>query len=411
MSWLETRVMDERLKFISEVLEGQYNMTELCIAYNISRKTGYKWLGRYLQDGPVGLEDISRAPHSHPHQMPDKVKAAILCVKQQYPHWGPAKIDYKLRKIYSSWPCYPAISTIGLFLKHNGLVCRRKHRRRASPTQPPLTVGVFPNDVWSVDFKGHFKTGDSSRCNPLTINDHKSRYLLCCRHVEHMSYELVKMQFERVFREYGLPLVIRSDNGTPFSSRGLCGLSRLSLWWIRLGIHPERIEPASPDQNGRHERMHRTLKEHTASPPASNLHWQQKRFDSFVREYNDERPHQSLDMNTPSSVYVPSARRWPSRLLNPHYDRCMHVRKVAHHGDINYKGRRLFLSESLDGQYIAIEPVDEDTSRLWYYDHELGQLDHAKWQVKPARQRPLFAGVNPRPDDHNSTNVLPMSSV
>lgn len=410
MAWLETRVMDERIRFISELLEGDYGMLELCRAYNISRKTGYKWLGRYEQDGPAGLTDVSRAPHHHPQEIPNKIKVAILSVKARYSHWGPAKIDYKLRKLYPLWSRYPAISTIGLFLKRHGLVCSRKRRRHASPTRPPLTAGTAPNDVWTVDFKGHFKTGDGRRCNPLTINDHLSRYLLCCRHLDEMSYLLVKMQFERTFREYGMPLVIRSDNGTPFSSRGIGGLSRLSAWWIRLGIHPERIEPARPDQNGRHERMHRTLKQYTAAPPAADLKSQQDCFDVFTQEYNEERPHESLDMHTPSSLYVRSDRSFPSQLREPHYEQYLHVRRVQHHGDIIYKGRRLFLSESLRREYIGIESVDEDTSRRWYCNYELGTLNHRKWQIEPAKPCPLSAGGTPCPA-HNSTNVLPMSSV
>ncbi|OHB57750.1 MAG: hypothetical protein A2Y07_01915, partial [Planctomycetes bacterium GWF2_50_10] len=396
---------------ISEFLEGDYSMSELCIAYNISRKTGYKWLARYEQFGTGGLEDLSRVPHHHPHEIPDAVKSTILCVNARYPHWGPLKIEYKIRKLYPCWSRYPAVSTIGLFLKRQGLVISRKRRRCASPTQPPLTNGINPNDVWSVDFKGHFATRDSSRCNPLTINDHLSRYLICCRHVDRMSYNLVKMQFERIFRQYGLPLVIRSDNGTPFSSRGIGGLSRLSAWWIRLGIHPERIEPASPDQNGRHERMHRTLKEHTAKPPADDLNSQQQRFDDFVNEYNNERPHEALEMQTPSSLYVPSERIFPNHLPRPHYDRYMQVRRVEHHGDIQYKNRRLFLGESLEGEYVGIEEIDDDKSRVWYCDYELGTIDHQKWRIEPAKPHPLLAGVNPCPSAHNSAKALPMSSV
>jgi len=411
MAWQETCVMDERLRFISEFLEGDYSMSELCIAYNISRKTGYKWLDRYQRHGPVGLEDISRAPHCHPNEISDRIKAAILCIKERYPHWGPRKIDYKLRKLHTSWPGYPALSTIGLLLKKHGLVISRRRRRRACPTMPPLTVGIAPNDVWSVDFKGHFRTSDAHRCNPLTINDHLSRYLLCCRHLDEMSFKLVKTQFERTFRQYGLPLVIRSDNGTPFSSRGIGGLSRLSLWWIRLGIVPERIAPASPDQNGRHERMHRTLKEQTAKPPASNLKSQQNRFDAFVDEYNNDRPHEALDMQTPCCLYKASERVFPSKLPSPHYPRYMCVRRVACHGDIFYKGQRLFLGESFSNELVGIEPTGEDTSRLWYCDYEVGTIDHCKWLIKPTQPHPLSAGVNPCPSDRNSTKVLPMCPV
>lgn len=410
MAWLETHVMDERIRFISEVLEGDCSMTDLCEVYNISRRIGYKWLCRYMAKGAAGLHDLSRAPHHHPQAIDEKVRSAILSVKQRYPNWGPAKIDYKLRREHPKWSHYPAISTIGLLLKKEGLVRSRKRRRHASPTQPPLTSGMLPNDVWTVDFKGHFTTGDGQRCNPLTVNDHKSRYLLCCRHLDKMSYGGVKMQFERVFREFGLPLVIRSDNGTPFSSRGICGISRLSVWWMRLGIHPERIEPARPDQNGRHERMHLTLKQYTAAPPAATLRLQQKRFDVFVDEYNNERPHEAIGMQPPALLYVGSERKFPSRLPQVEYNSKMQVRKVALRGQIFIGGRELFLSECLIGEYVGLEQIDDDKSRLWYCNHELGEFDHKRWRIEPAKQYPLFAGVNPC-HALNSTKVLPMSSV
>jgi transposase InsO family protein len=410
MAWLETRVMDERIGFISEVLESDYSMTELCEAYDISRKTGYKWLRRYVESGAAGLLDLSRTPHHHPQAICEKVKADILSVKQRYPHWGPVKIDYKFRKEHPSWLHYPAISTIGLLLKKEGLVCSRKRRRRASPTETPLTNGKAANDVWTCDFKGHFKTGDGNRCNPLTINDHFSRYLLCCRHLDKMSHDAVKMQFERVLRQYGLPLVIRTDNGTPFSSRSLGGLSRLSIWWIRLGIHPERIEPARPDQNGRHERMHLTLKQYTACPPAATLRLQQERFDAFSDEYNNERPHESIDMQTPATLYTVSERNFPSRLADVEYGGDMKVRKVKLSGEIHLGGRAMFLSECLGGEYVGIEQMEEDKSRLWYCNYELCELDHKQWRIKPVKPHPFSAGVNPCPA-HNSTKVLPMSSV
>jgi len=388
--------MDAKVKFISEVLEGIYGMTDLCRSYGISRKTGYKWLNRYLAEGPSALHDRSRAPRSHPHAISEKVKAAILSMKQKYPHWGPAKIRVKLQQQYWRWPKHPAVSTIGQFLKKQGLVRSRKPHRRASPTEKPLSAGHTANEVWTADFKGHFRTGNGSRCNPLTITDHYSRYLLCCRHLERMAYQQVKMQFERIFRENGLPVVIRTDNGTPFSSRGLCGLSRLSIWWIRLGIYPERIEPGHPEQNGRHERFHKTLKDQTAKPPAKTLCAQQKRFDSFVVEYNDDRPHEALNMQTPSCRYCASSRRFPARLPQICYPEQMTVRKVYHHGDIHYNGRRLFLGESFSGEYIALEDVSEEHSRLWYCDYELGMLDKRRWRVWPAVSRAMLSGASPR---------------
>jgi transposase InsO family protein len=395
MPWTETRIMDARVKFVSEVLEGIYSMAELCKAYDISRKTGYKWLRRYESEGPCGLSDRSKAPHNHPHAINEEAKQAVLSVKGRFSHWGPAKIRVRLQRQYPNWSCYPAVSTIGEYLKRQGLVCSRKRRHRASPTLPPLTVGDNSNDVWATDFKGHFRTGDGHRCNPLTISDDASRYLLCCRHLDQMSHELVRMQFERVFREYGLPLVIRTDNGEPFSSRGLCGLSRLSYWWIRLGIHPERIMPGHPEHNGRHERMHKTLKKHTANPAALTLGEQQKRFDLFGIEYNQDRPHEALDMHTPASHYKSSARFYPAKEPEVSYPEQMKVCRVLEHGDVYYCGRRFFVTECLSGKYIGIEQIEEDRSRLWYCNYELGTVDHRRWQVTAAKSHALVAGVNP----------------
>ncbi len=410
MPWKETCVMEQRVKFIMDALDGTYNMTELCDYYNISRKTGYKWLDRYGRGGIDALRNRSRAPLSHPRQMSHQVKEAILSIKKRFSKWGAPKIRARLQRIHSSWSSYPAISTIGLFLHRQGLTCTRKRRRKATPTELPLTSGRYCNQVWCADFKGHFKTSDGSRCNPLTISDHASRYLLCCRHVKQMSYELVKMRFERVFRQYGLPEVIRTDNGTPFASRGLGGLSRLSYWWIRLGIYPERIEPGHPEQNGRHERMHKTLKDHTAKPPAKNIAGQQKRFNAFRNEYNNHRPHEALEMRTPSDCYSGSKRVFPSCLPQVNYPDHMQVRRVRDHGDIQYLGKRLFTTESLGGEYVGIEQTDEDISLLWYCDYLLGRIDHKKWWIAPVKSQPLICAAA-QISDYKPLKVLPMSSV
>ena len=402
--------MEQRVKFVMDALDGTYDMTELCNYYNISRKTGYKWLGRYSKGGMDALRNRSRSPLNHPHEMSHQVKEAIISVKRRFPKWGAPKIRARLQRIHSNWSSYPAISTIGLFLSRQGLTCARKRRRKATPTEQPLTSGRYCNQVWCADFKGHFKTSDSCRCNPLTISDHASRYLLCCRHLKRMSYELVKMRFERTFRQYGLPEVIRTDNGTPFASRGHGGLSRLSYWWIRLGIYPERIEPGHPEQNGRHERMHKTLKDHTAKPPAKNIAAQQKRFNDFRNEYNNYRPHEALQMRTPSDCYSSSKRQFPSRLPQVNYPDYMQVRRVYPHGDIHYLGKRLFLTESLGGEYIGIEQIDEDISLLWYCDYLLAEIDHRKWQVAPAKSRPLICAAA-QISDYKPVKVLPMSSV
>jgi transposase InsO family protein len=393
MPWTETCVMDERTKFIIDVLDGTYSMTELCEYYRISRKTGYKWLERYRQGGMGALQDRGRAPYSHPNEISYQVKQAILVVKKRFPRWGAPKIRVRLRREHPGWEHYPAVSTIGSFLQKQGLTCRRKRRHKVTPTELPLTGGRYCNQVWCADFKGHFKTADGNRCNPLTISDHASRYLLCCRHVDRMGYEPVRMQFEHTFRRYGLPEVIRTDNGAPFASHGLCGLSRLSYWWIRLGIHPERIEPGEPQQNGRHERIHKTLKDHTARAPAKNLTRQQRRFNEFCAEYNEHRPHEALEMRSPSQCYRPSQREFPSRLPQISYPDHMQVRRVYPHGDVIYLGKHLFTTESLRGEHVGIEQISEDVSRLWYCDYLLGLIDHVKWRIMPNKSRSLSSAA------------------
>ena len=394
MSWTETCVMEERIKFIMDVLDGTYSMAELCNFYGISRKSGYKWLERYQQGGFEALQDRNRAPHSHPYEISCQVKESILCIKRRFPKWGAPKIRVRLERIHPDWDSYPAVSSIGLFLYKQGLTCPRKRRRKAVSTEQPLTSGRYCNQVWCADFKGHFRTGDGSRCNPLTVSDHSSRYLLCCHHVDRMSYELVKMRFERVFREYGLPEVIRTDNGEPFASCGLCGLSRLSYWWIKLGIRPERIEPGHPEQNGCHERIHKTLKEHTARPPAATIVGQQKRFNEFCAEYNEDRPHEALQMRTPSDCYRSSTREFPYRLPEVSYPDYMKVKRIQPHGDIKYFGKRLFVTESLSGEYVGIEQTDENSSLLWYCGYLLGQIEHSQWRIGPAKSWPLISAVN-----------------
>jgi transposase InsO family protein len=390
------------------LLDDTYSMTELCNYHNISRKTGYKWLSRYQQGGVKALQNRSRAPINHPHEISTQVKDSILAVKKRFPKWGARKIRARLERIHPSWHHYPSVSTIGLFLQKQGLTSSVKRRHKCTPTESPLTTGQYSNHVWCADFKGHFKTGNGSRCNPLTISDHCSRYLLCCRHLEKMSYDLTKKQFECTFREYGLPEVIRTDNGTPFASLGVGGLSRLSYWWIRLGIHPERIEPGHPEQNGRHERMHKTLKASTAKPPANNIRKQQKRFDAFRLEYNDHRGHEALQMHTPSECYSSSPRSYPSRLRQINYPDHVRVTRVQIHGDITHKGRRIFLTESLHDEYVGIEQIDEDMSLLWYCNYLLGHIDHRIWKIIAAKSRPLISAASCGYKPTKLRKLLPM---
>ncbi len=394
MPWTESCVMEERMKFIMNVLEGTYSMSELCSYYGISRKTGYKWVDRYRQGGVRSLYDRSRAPIHHPDEITPQIKDLILAVKERFPKWGARKIRARFERIRPGWERYPAVSTIGLFLRKQGLTCSVKRRDKCTPTEFPLTDGQYNNHVWCADFKGHFKTGNGSRCNPLTISDHLSRYLLCCHHLNRMSYKLTKSRFERAFREYGLPEVIRTDNGTPFASTGLGGLSRLSYWWIRLGIRPERIKPGHPEQNGRHERMHKTLKSHTARPPAKTISLQQRRFEDFTLEYNKYRPHEALQMRTPSECYRGSMRPYPSRLPQISYPDHMRVARIQMHGDIIHRGRRIFVTESLYDEYVGIEQAGDDLSLLWYCDHLLGEIDHGNWKIRPIKNQTLISAAS-----------------
>ena len=304
MPWKETCPMDERVKFIGMYLEGELSMVELCRQFGVERKTGYKWVHRYEQGGPAGLVDRSRAPHHHPNAVVREIEDAIVTLRGRRPRWGPKKLRVKLgrREPPVSWP---AASTIGEILQRHGLVVSRRRKRRTPPYVAPLLSAEQPNDVWCADFKGWFRTGDGSRCDPFTLSDSASRLLLRCQAVLHPDEESVRPVLDAAFREFGLPRAIRTDNGPPFATTTVRGLSRLSVWWIKLGIVPERIEPAKPAQNGRHERLHRTLKQETASPPARTLRLQQRAFDQF-REYdNHDRPHEALEQQTPHRSIIP----------------------------------------------------------------------------------------------------------
>ena len=320
------------MRFVLEQERGLHTMTELCDAYNITRETGYYWLRRYQQGGLEALPDRNRAPRQHPNQTPEEIEEAVLDLRREHMSWGPRKLKRVLER-EDRWRQWPAASTIGEMVAREGLVIARKKRRRAPPYTQPFASADAPNRVWCADFKGWFRTGDGERIDPLTITDACSRYLLRCQRVEKTDDERVRAIFESAFRECGLPRAIRTDNGAPFASRAVAGLSRLAVWWMKLGIVPERIAAGHPEQNGRHERMHRTLKQETASPPAANRRAQQRAFDRFRREYNEERPHEALDMQTPSAVYTRSSREYPARVPEPEYGSALLVRRVVKRGN------------------------------------------------------------------------------
>ena len=367
--------MNERTIMIGEHLSGEYSIAELARRRGVSRKTAYKWIERYEKAGVEGLEERSRAAHSHPNEITKEMEERILWWKEQRPGWGAPKIHSKLVEYADC----PSESTVSNVLRRHGLTRPVRRRWAASPSVGPLENGQGPNEVWSVDFKGWFLMGNGSRCDPLTISDQYSRYLLCCQGIEGgTGTRTVKGLFIRTCREYGLPDRIRSDNGAPFASRGLGGLTALAVWWMRLGIQLERIEPGQPQQNGRHERLHRTLKAAVLKPPSWSLQQQQKAFDAFRRDYNQERPHEALGQKPPASVYQPSKRAYPERLPEVHYPCGWHMRRVSPGGQLKWRGFKVYLSDALVDQVIGLEPVDDGLWRIHFMSLELGQLDERK---------------------------------
>ena len=350
--------MDERMRFVLERERGLYTMSELCEIYDIARETGYYWLRRYRQGGLEALQDLNRAPERHPNQTPERIEEAVLELRRAHMRWGPRKLKHVLEREVPQTQ-WPAASTIGAMLAREGLVIARKKRRRVPPYNEPFASADGPNQVWCADFKGWFQTQDGRRVDPLTISDAHSRYLLRCQQVSKTNGQQVQAIFEAAFRECGLPQAIRTDNGPPFASRAIAGLSRLAVWWMKLGIVPERIAAGHPEQNGRHERMHRTMKQETASPAAANARAQQRVFNRFRREYNEERPHEALGMQTPSALYRPSLRAYPARLREPEYGSAMRVRRVRPCGSFCWERQEVFVSETLMGEPIGLLPVDD----------------------------------------------------
>jgi transposase InsO family protein len=370
MGWKETCVVEERFRFVQESQSGEWSFSELCRRYGVSRPTGYKWLERYEAGGLEGLRDQSRAPHHHPNEILDEVAEGVLDLRRQHPHWGPLKLHSRLQRQAPEIQ-WPAPSTIGEMLNRAGLAVPRKQRRKATPSLRPVHPADRPNQVWSADFKGWFRCGDGSRCDPLTISDGHSRFLLRCQALDGMHLARVRPVMEAAFREHGMPERILTDNGEPFGGVGLAGLSGLSVWWIKLGIQPVRIQPGKPQQNGRHERMHRTLKQATAKPPAATLRAQQKSFDRFREEYNWERPHEALAMQTPGELYVPSNRTYPSRWREPEFGSGWETRRVGPCGRIRWWSDKIFIGKALVGEMIGMEPVADGEWKLWFFDHPL----------------------------------------
>ena len=375
MVWKETCAVDERMRF-GLAVEGQEEaMAAVCRRFGISRRVGYKWLSRYRAAGVAGLEDRSRAPLNHPRAGPGEIAERCLEVRYAHPSWGPVKVRAWLER-RAPEVAWPAASTIGALFDRAGLTLKRRRRRRCPPRNAPFAACGAANAVWCIDFKGWFLTGDGTRCEPLTLSDAHSRYLLRCQALGRGDTEHVWALLDAAFREYGLPLALRSDNGPPFASVGAGGLSRLAVKVIQAGVLPERIAPGKPQQNGRHERLHLTLKQETASPPARRLAQQLERFHAFQRSYNEERPHAALDHDTPAEHYSPSPRIWDGVLRPPEYHEDHEVRRVRRSGEIKWRGKTVYLNQALAGQPVGLEQAEAGAWRVRYGAIELGLIAH-----------------------------------
>jgi transposase InsO family protein len=390
MPWQEVTPVEQRLDFIHDYETGLFTMTELAAQYGISRKTGYKWVERYAEAGVPGLQDRSRRPHTSPQATAPALVAALIAVRRRHPRWGAKKLlaVAARRDPHATWP---SRSTVCDLLTAQGVVvARRRAQRSDHAPAPPLTAITRANQVWTTDFKGEFRTGDGRYCHPLTLRDGFSRFVLRCDALLDRGYVASRRRFERAFQEYGLPDRIRSDNGGPFASPGLGRLSRLSIWWLRLAIIPERIAPGHPEQNGSHEQFHSVLKADTTRPPARDARAQQRRFARFCLEYNEERPHEALHDQPPASCYVASARSLPRRLSPVEYPGHFDVRRVSSNGCVSWRNAPLFIATALEGEDIAFEEVGDGLWTIHFAMVALARYDERQRTIHPIA--PLTTG-------------------
>lgn len=399
-----TRAVDDRLRFVMAVERGEQTVAALCRQFGLSRKTGYKWLERYAEEGLEGLGDRSRAPHEHPQMMTAAVAERCLAVRYAHPTWGPVKVRAWLARRWPNTP-WPAASTIGGLFDREGLTVKRRLRRRATPSRTPFAGCGAANEVWCIDFKGWFLTGDGRRCEPLTLSDAYSRYLLRCQILRRDDSEHVWPVLAAAFREYGLPRRLRSDNGPPFASAGVAGLSRLAVRVIKAGVLPERITPGKPQQNGRLERFHLTLLRDTASPPASSLRQQLDRFRSFQRLYNEERPHAALGNDTPAEHYALSPRPWDGILREPQYSAEHEVRRVRPNGTIRRRGVEIYVGQALAGEPVGERDRGDGSSLVSYGPIELGIIDHRGERLR--KLKPQAGGLVDDPAGSSTTPPAP----
>lgn len=386
MPWSQTSPMDQKTQFIADHLRGTLSIAELCDRYGISRKTGYKWIDRYIREGPAGLADRSRRPASSPNSTPPELVQAIITARQRHPTWGAKKLLAILRGRHPRWP-WPGRSTVCDILKRHGLVPKKRRRRVIGHPGKPTSLITAPNTVWCADYKGQFKMGSGAYCYPLTVTDGYSRYLLGCQALLNTSVADAKPIFTRLFHEFGLPQRIRTDNGVPFATNTLARLSQLSAWWVRLGIFPEFIEPGKPQQNGRHERMHRTLKAEATRPPAASQRGQQRRFNIFRAEYNELRPHEALDMRTPASLYESSPRVMPARLPQFQYPDRFETRYVSANGGIRWNSQWVNVSTVCIGEYVGLEEIDDGIWNVYFGPLKLGRLLERHMRIEDAYGR------------------------
>lgn len=367
MPWQELSPMNLRMQFVVEWETGAWTMTELCAQYRLSRKTGYKWIERYVTSGPQGLHDQSRRPHELARAFDPSLVRTFTRLRRKHPRWGATKlIELAVGEGYAR-DALPARSTVNDWLTAHGLTAIRRRRQRPPlRATSPFAPVTDPNDVWTVDFKGEFRTRDHVYCYPLTLRDALSRYSLRCDALTERTHEATQRRFARAFARYGLPWRIRSDNGGPFASPALAGLSRLSIWWMRLGITPERIAPGHPEQNGSHEQFHAVLKAATTRPPAVHAAAQQRRFNRFCREYNEVRPHEALHNRVPASRYQGSPRTLPARLPPVEYDGHLEVRRVASNGSVSWRNSFVFVATPLAGEDVGFEEVDDGVWTVWF---------------------------------------------
>ena len=379
MPWLEKTPPRLRMEFIVAYESDEYNFTELCDLFGISRECGYKWVRRFEREGIEGLQDHSRAPKRCPHRVEEHIRELLIDARRKHPTWGPKKLLPWLRRRHEVE--LPSRSTASEILKRAGLADTQRRRRRLEHPGKPTTNAAAPNTLWAADFKGEFLMRDGKYCYPLTVTDQYSRYVLGCKALLSTKEIPVAKAFERLFREYGLPDAIRTDNGVPFATLALGRLSRLSVWWIKLGIRPELTQPSHPEQNGQHERMHKTLKAETTRPPGANLKAQQRKFDCWRREFNDERPHESLQMKSPSTLYVPSHRAYPQQIEHPTYPAHFEVRYVSRNNGIRWNRRWINVSSTLREEYIGCEEIEDGVWNVWFGPLLLGRFDERELKI------------------------------